>query len=97
MIFLSYVTGLDKVKFKMEIPSKLSEKTLVSLHLVIILIGFAVWLIRLGDKVEQHEKILIDMVSVQKDSLKTNNKIDRRLYRLEENFGIKHPTEPEER
>ncbi len=73
--------------------TKLTDKTLISLHVVIIIIGFAVWLIRLGDRVDQHEKVLTDFTVVQKEIVRTNNKIDQRLYRLETKFGIKHPNE----
>lgn len=59
--------------------TKISDRTLISLHLVIILIGLAVWISRLGDKVEQHERVSRKLP-----------KLERRLWVLEERLGLKH-------
>jgi hypothetical protein len=59
---------------------KLTENTLLSFNVVAVVLGLTIWLIRMSDKVEQHEKFCNE-----------GPKIERRLYRLEEKIGVPHP------
>lgn len=44
-----------------EAPVRLSEKTMLSVQLVAMLCVFVIWLIRLGDKVEQQAKSIAEL------------------------------------
>lgn len=74
---------------------KVSERTVISLHVVILLIGLVTWVVRLSDKVEVIEKIESDREIRRKiaDRLHANHEL--RLYRLEERSRLKHITNQE--
>lgn len=72
---------------------KITEKSFLSLHLVAILIGFAVWLIKMNDKVDQQEKIIEGLQLAEKEWSKLVWENDRRTYRLEIKVGLKHKDE----
>jgi hypothetical protein len=80
--------------------SAITTHTLFSFHVLAVLAGLAIWAIRLGDKVETHEKILLDLQTERKQATKESViatvHIDKRLYRIEERLNIKHPRESEE-
>lgn len=44
-----------------EQPTKLNERSMLSVHLVILIIVFVVWLIRLSDKVEENSQNIIKL------------------------------------
>ncbi len=56
---------------------KITENTLISLHVVVMIIGLVIWVVRLGDKVDSiqncHEKLTT---------------LERRVYRLELTNGV---------
>lgn len=60
----------------------LSERTVLSLHVVVILLSCVVWLIRLDDKVLTQEKIL-------NKTVKTAERNEKILYRVCEKLKIK--------
>lgn len=62
---------------KSEQSSKINEKTMVSLNIGIALISLAVWLVRLNDRVEAHDK-----------ELAKNANFDKRLYKIENKLNI---------
>lgn len=78
--------------------TKINEKTFVSLYLVIALIGFAVWVSRVGAKAEANEKELLDskkdiatLMSFKNDSFKRRALNRFRFYQIEEKLKLKHP------
>lgn len=58
-------------------PSKLTTRSLLSFEMVMILFGFAVWIVRLSEKVERHEKFM--------------ERTGPRLYSIEEFVKMNHP------
>lgn len=64
-------------------PPRITINALFSLQVVALMITITVWIIRLGDKVEHHEKQL-------KLEGKKNLNYDTRLYLLEEKNKLKH-------
>lgn len=79
----------------MEMPIKINEKTVFSLQVVIIIITFSVWIIRLGDKVDIMEKQIVDLKAEVNKLKKAKESSFLRLYRLEEKTGLTHPYERE--
>lgn len=65
--------------------SKFTENTLVPISLVLLFCSFAYAWAKLESRVEATEKVQTQMIS-----------IDRRLYRLEIQSGIKSPPPPEQ-
>lgn len=68
----------------------LNENTVVSLQLVVVLLGFAVWLIRLGDRVDQHDKDLAEISITQRQCSDTMIGLEQRLYRTESRLKMQH-------
>ncbi len=79
----------------MQMPIKINEKTVFSLQVVIIIITFAIWIIRLGDKVDLMERQIVDMKTEVNKLKKSKESSFLRLYRLEERTGLTHPYERE--
>lgn len=69
--------------------AKISDKTVLSLHMVVILMGFAIWIIRLGDHVDENTKQLEHVLEVQKEGRAAREALDRRVIHLEEVFNAK--------
>ena len=67
----------DKVLPK---ETKITEKTLISLHVVTIVVSIAIWNIRLGDRVGRVED---ELKKIEK------NRIELRLYRIEDRLKLK--------
>lgn len=61
----------------------LSEKTMLSLHLVIIIMGLAIWTIRLSDKVDTHEIAMAEFKVLAATGREERLKLERRIYDLE--------------
>lgn len=68
---------------------EISEKTFLSLHVVITIIGLTVWMIRLDDKVSFHEKVITEIRSYKKQVRRDAIRLDKRLYQVETKLHIK--------
>lgn len=47
--------------------TKIGEKTVFSLYVVIVLITVAIWIVRLSDRVEEQERLLTEIRDTIKD------------------------------
>jgi len=70
---------------------KITTKTAISFHVVVMLFTLGVWIVRLGDVVEQLQKEKIEDRKVVGLCVKKNSSSEQRIYRLEEHCGLKHP------
>lgn len=65
--------------------AKFTINSLFSFQVIVIFIGFGVWLVRLSDKVEKHDSLF-----------KQASKMKSRIYQLEEQLKMKHPLPSDE-
>lgn len=75
---------------------RISERTVISLHVAVILIGVVVWNVRLGDKVDTMEKEKIEQVARREKAERVHSNHERRIYRLESILKLKHPRNEDE-
>ena len=67
----------------------LSEKTLIPLSLVIILLTGMFWISNLAAKVDTHQKQIDNFLKLEQDHMKELRSIDVRLSRIEGALDIK--------
>lgn len=79
----------------MEMPSKITEKTFISLQLVVMVIGLSVWVVRSSDKVEQNAETIKNLQAADRELAREQMDCERRLYRIESRLGLKHYDERE--
>lgn len=69
---------------KLEDPPRITINALFSLQVVVLMVTLAVWIIRLSDKVESHERL-------SKINGKKHSNYELRLFLLEEKTRMPHP------
>lgn len=71
-------------------PAKVTSHTFFSLHIIILMIGLAIWITRLADKVEEHDRLINDEKRMHEDCSESK----KRLNRLENVIHYLHPKLP---
>jgi hypothetical protein len=73
----------------MESNLKITEKTLLSLNVVMLIIGMVVWNIRLNDRVDRHEEDISEIKNHMRSVARVKSDVEMRLYVIEDRLKIK--------
>lgn len=68
---------------------KIGDKTLLSLHVVVMMIGMAIWIVRVSDKVDSHEVAINEFIRYQRDATERRLQNQLRMLTIEAKLGIR--------
>lgn len=69
---------------------QLTENTVLSFNVVVVVLSLTIWVVRLSDRVEAHDKYIAAVPERKKEADEIHKDLDRRLYRVEVKLHLPH-------